>query len=80
MNHGVNTTPEQAAPSLKMVRLVSFAASVLVTLLVLLAIASLRYAPAWKQEEPPHIALVSEVQRPPSETRAEERRPPPVAP
>ncbi len=80
MNHGVNTTPEQAARSFQIVRLVSFGASVVVTLLVLLGIASLRYAPMWADEEPPRIALVSEVQRPPAEAQTQERRPPPIAP
>jgi hypothetical protein len=44
----------------------------------LLAIASLRYAPMWREQERPHIAMVSEVMRPPAE--AQTRRSPPSTP
>lgn len=64
MNQGVHT-PEQAARSLRVVRLVSFAASIALTVVVLLALASIRYAPLWRQEDAPRIAVVSEVRRDP---------------
>lgn len=67
MNHGVHT-PEQAARSLRVVRLVSFAASALLTVAVLFAVATMRYAPLWREHERPRIAMVNEVlvQEPPS--------------
>lgn len=67
MNDGVNTTPEQAARSLRIVRLVSFGASLVLCVVLLLAAASLSYAPPWPQTEPPRIAVVSEVMRERSE-------------
>lgn len=77
MNDGVHT-PEQAARSLRVVRLVSFAASATLAALVLFALASMRYAPAWREQERPHIAMVSEMAPAPSETRPP--RPPPSTP
>lgn len=81
MNDGVNTTPEQAARSLRVVRLVSFGASLVVALVLLLAVATLRYAPLWPQPDPPRIAVISEVLREPEErmARAPPRPPPPRA-
>ena len=77
MNDSVHT-PEQAARSLRVVRLVSFAASATLAALVLFALASMRYAPAWREQERPHIAMVSEMAPAPSETRPP--RPPPSTP
>lgn len=77
MNRGVHT-PEQAARSLKVVRLVSFAASIVLTVIVLLAIASMRYAPMWRQDDAPRIAVVSEVQRDPLLTPPPARPQPPL--
>jgi periplasmic protein TonB len=76
MNDGVNITPEQAARSLRIVRLVSFGASAALAVVLLAAIASLRYAPVWPQPDPPPVALVSEVQRPPPPPRPTPPRPP----
>ena len=42
------------------------------------ALASMRYAPAWREQERPHIAMVSEMAPAPSETRPP--RPPPSTP
>lgn len=78
MNNGVTPTPAQAARSLRVVRLVSFGASLVLVAVTLLAIASLRYAPMWREQERPHIAMVSEVMRPPAE--AQTRRSPPSTP
>ena len=75
MNDGVNT-PEQAARSLRVVRLVSFAASAALAVIVLLAFAALRYAPVWPEPDPPRVAVVSEIVRPP-EPDASRRQPPP---
>lgn len=79
MNDGVNTTPEQAARSLRIVRLVSFGASVALAAVVLLAVAALRYSPLWPLAEPPRIAVVSEVVREPQteQPRAPARVTPP---
>lgn len=63
MNDGVNTTPEQAARSLRIVRLVSFGASLALCVVALLAVATLTYAPLWPLADPPRIAVVSEVVR-----------------
>jgi len=63
MNDGVNTTPEQAARSLRIVRLVSFGASLVVAVLVLLGVAALRYAPLWPLADPPRVVVVSELAR-----------------
>lgn len=71
MNHGVQS-PEQAARSLRVVRLVSFAVSAALAAVALLAIASMRYTPLWRQQDAPRVALVSEVRRDPL--------PPPVRP
>lgn len=79
MNDGVNTTPEQAARSLRIVRLVSFGASAALAALVLLGVATLRYAPLWPQADPPRIAMVSEVVRPPEAPQALRARPEPPA-
>lgn len=76
MNDGVNTTPEQAARSLRVVRLVSFAASVGLALVVLFALAALRYALVWPEPDVSRVVL-SEIARPPA---AETPRPPPPAP
>ena len=75
MNHGVHT-PEQAARSLRVVRLVSFAVSALLAVLVLLALASMRYTMVWREQEQPRVAIVSEVLAPPIEPRT----PPPITP
>lgn len=64
MNQGVHT-PEQAARSLRVVRLVSFGASALLAAAALFAVASMRYAPLWRQEDAPRIAVVSEILREP---------------
>jgi len=56
MNDGVNT-PEQAARSLRVVRLVSFAASVGLAVAVLLALAALRYAPLRPEPEMSRVVL-----------------------
>ena len=64
MNQGVHT-PEQAARSLRVVRLVSFGASALLAAAVLFALASMRYAPLWRQNDAPRIAVVSEILREP---------------
>ncbi len=79
MNDGVQS-PEQAVRSLKVVRLVSFGASAALAFLVLLGIATLRYAPAWPAPDAPPIAVVSEIARetPPEQPRA--TPPPPRAP
>jgi protein TonB len=63
MNDGVNTTPEQAARSLRIVRLVSFGASLALCVVALLTVATLTYAPLWPQTDPPRIAVVSELVR-----------------
>lgn len=77
VNNGVNTTPAQAARSLRIVRLVSFGASVALVAVTLLLIASMRYAPLWREQAPPHAAIVSEVVRAPSETQTPR---PPITP
>lgn len=64
MNDGVNPTPEQAARSLRVVRLVSFAASAGLAAAVLLAVAALRYAPLQLEPQAPRVVL-SEIARPP---------------
>lgn len=78
MTHGVHT-PEQAARSLRVVRLVSFAASIALTVVVLLAIASMRYAPLWRHDDAPRIAVVSELRRDP-QTPPPAQPPPPRTP
>ncbi len=65
MNDGVNTTPEQAARSLRIVRLVSFCAAVGLAALVLVGFAALRYRLAWPGNDAPLIAVVSEIVRAP---------------
>jgi len=70
VNDGVNTTSEQAARSLRVVRLVSFCAAVVVTALVLLGIAALRYTPLWPANDAPLVAVVSEIVRAPQAERA----------
>jgi len=75
MNDGVNTTPEQAARSSGIVRLVSFGASVALTLLVLLGIAALRFSPLWPEEDEAPVVL-SEMAREPQPART----PPPPPP
>lgn len=83
MNDGVNTTPEQAARSLRIVRLVSFGASLALCVVALLVVATLTYAPLWPQTDPPRIAVVSEVvrERVEAPVRAPPRvTPPPLAP
>lgn len=64
MNDGVNPTPEQAARSLRVVRLVSFTASAGLAAAVLLAVAAPRYAPLQLEPEAPRVVL-SEIARPP---------------
>jgi len=75
MNDGVNT-PEQAARSLRVVRLVSFAVSAGLAVVVLVALAALRYAPLQLEPEAPRVVL-SEIARPPE---PEAPRPRPSAP
>jgi TonB family protein len=74
MNDGVNT-PEQAARSLGVVRLVSFAASAGLAVVVLIALAALRYAPLRPEPDVSRVVL-SEIARPPEP----EAPPPPLAP
>lgn len=77
MTSGVNPTPGQAAQSLRIVRLVSFAASALLAALVLLGIAALRYAP-FTQDDAPTIVVIAELQPPPPPApEPEARRTPP---
>lgn len=90
MNDGVNTTPEQAARSLRVVRLVSFLASAALALIVLAGIATLRYAAQWTTPEPARVAVAEivqaptaapthrPIQRPPSQPRTD--APPQVTP
>jgi protein TonB len=78
MNDGVNTTPEQAARSLRIVRLVSFGASAGLAALVLLGVAALRYTPLWPQADAPRIAMVSEVVRPPDAPQPTRSEPEPT--
>lgn len=73
MNDGVNTTPEQAARSLRVVRLVSFAASAGLAVGVLFALAALRYALVWPEPDVSRVVL-SEIARPPA---PEPETPPP---
>lgn len=61
MNDGVNSTPVQAARSLRIVRLVSFGASLALAALVLLSVAALRYAPLWPLADPPRVVVVGEL-------------------
>jgi protein TonB len=70
VNDGVNTTPEQAARSLRVVRLVSFCAAVAVAALVLLGIAAIRYTPLWPENDAPLVAVVSEMAPAPQVERA----------
>ena len=77
MNDGVNTTPEQAARSLRVVRLVSFCAAVAVMALLLFGIAALRYTPLWPANDAPLVAVVSELVRAPQAERAPTPPPPP---
>lgn len=77
MNDGVNTTPEQAARSLRVVRLVSFCASVAVAALVLFGIAAQRYAPLWPETDAPLVAVVAEIARAPQVQSAPTPPPPP---
>lgn len=76
MNDGVNTTPEQAARSPGIVRLVSFGASVLLAVVVLLGIAALRFSPLWPDEDEPQVVL-SEMAREPLAQPEPARTPPP---
>lgn len=76
MNTGVKQTPDRAAQSLRVVRLVSFGASAAIAVLVLLGIASLRYAPFWKDERPPVIAILGAIEPPPP-AQPERPQPPP---
>ncbi len=78
MNDGVNTTPEQAARSLRVVRLVSFGAALVVAALVLLGIATLRYTTLWPASDAPLVAVVSEIVRAPQAPSAP--MPPPPQP
>lgn len=78
MNNGVNTTPVQAARSLRIVRLVSFGASVALIAVTLLVVASMRYAPMWREQERTEVAIVSEVVRASDEVQTP--RPPPSTP
>lgn len=57
MNDGVNTTPEQAARSFRIVRLVSFGASAALALLVLVGIAALRFSPLWVEQNEARVVL-----------------------
>jgi periplasmic protein TonB len=61
VNSGVPATPDRAAHSLRIVRLVSFGASAALAVLVLLAIASLRYAPF--VDDAADDAIVSTIER-----------------
>lgn len=76
MNQGVQS-PEQAARSLRVVRLVSFSASLVLISVVLIGIASLRYAPMWREGNAPLVAVVSEMRREPLPVSAAPSRPPP---
>jgi protein TonB len=58
------------------VRLVSFAASVVLAAVVLLGLASMRYTPLWRQDDAPRIAVVSEVRRDPFTPSREQPTPP----
>lgn len=75
MNDGVNTTPEQAARSFRIVRLVSFGASAALALLVLVGIAALRFSPLWAEQNEARVVL-SEMAREP-QAQAETQRPAP---
>ncbi|MCX7356580.1 MAG: TonB family protein [Alphaproteobacteria bacterium] len=57
-------------------RLVSFAASAALAAVVLLALASLRYAPLWRQDDAPHIFMVSEMVREPAALPTQQTPPP----
>jgi TonB family protein len=74
VNTGVQETPNQAAQSLGIVRLVSFGAAAAIAALVLLAIASLRYAPL--PEEQPSIAILSAIETPPATSPTRPPQPP----
>ncbi|MEZ5960221.1 MAG: TonB family protein [Hyphomonadaceae bacterium] len=78
MEDGVQTTPEQAARSFMIVRLVSFGVSAALAAIVLLAIAALRFSPLWRQEDGPRI-VVSELAREP-EVQPQPRALPPTSP
>jgi TonB family protein len=74
VNTGVQEAPNQAAQSLGIVRLVSFGAAAAIAALVLLAIASLRYAPL--REQPPSIAILSAIESPPATSPTRPQQPP----
>ncbi|MEZ5957885.1 MAG: TonB family protein [Hyphomonadaceae bacterium] len=79
MNDGVDTTPEQAARSSRIVRLVSFGASAALVVVVLLGIAALRFSPLGRQDEEARVVL-SEITREPQvqpQPREKSRVPPP---
>lgn len=74
MNTGVPETPNQAAQSLRIVRLVSFGAAAALAALVLLAIASLRYAPFRDETGAPSVAVLIEPPLPAPPLAREEPR------
>jgi TonB family protein len=73
VNTGVQENPNQAAQSLGIVRLVSFGSAAAIAALVLLAIASLRYAPL--REAPPSIAILSAIETPPATSQTRPSQP-----
>jgi TonB family protein len=75
VNTGVQETPNQAAQSLRIVRLVSFGAAAAIAALVLVAIASLRYAP-FAREAAPSIVILSALEPPPSAVSTPPQQPP----
>lgn len=78
MNDGVNTTPEQAARSFRIVRLVSFAASAALAVLVLVGVAALRFSPLWAEPNEARVVLSEMVREPPqAEPQAQPPTPPP---
>lgn len=77
MNDGVNTTPEQAARSFRIVRLVSFGASVAIAALVLLGVAALRFSPLWPEAQEPRVVLSEIAREPEPQLQPQPRAAPP---
>ncbi len=73
-------TRTQAAQSSRVVRLVSFGAAATLVGLLLWGAASLRYAPLWRDGEPP-VAVLAALEPPPAPPpQATRREPPPATP
>lgn len=80
MNDGVNTTPGQAARSLRIVRLVSFGAAALLAVTLALLAASVRYSLQWAPASDA-VVIVSEIARDaPAAERPRARDTPPPSP